>query len=57
MNGKDSILLENIYTSKVLLTEISKKYVQEIKDAVADKELPFNNIFGNKLRIIIYTKT
>jgi len=49
----DALLLEKLYTNKILLNEISKSYVDAVKDAVYDKELPFNNIFGDKLRIVI----
>lgn len=52
MRDNDGIILESLY-GKVILNEISSKYVDEVKDAVADKELPFNNIFGDKLRIRI----
>ena len=52
LKNKDAILLESAYRS-ILLNEISSEYVEKIKKAVKDKELPFDNIFGNKLRIII----
>lgn len=52
LKNKDAILLESAYRS-ILLNEISSEYVKKIKKAVKDKELPFDNIFGNKLRIII----
>ena len=55
MKNKDQILLESIY-ERTIINEISKKYVDEVKDAVKGNELPFNNIFGNKLRIIIPVK-
>ena len=55
MKNKDQILLESIY-ERTIINEISKKYVDEVKDAVKENELPFNNIFGNKLRIIIPVK-
>jgi hypothetical protein len=59
MKNKDQILLENLYESIyewTIINEISKKYVEEVKDAIADNELPFNNIFGDKLRIVIPVK-
>jgi len=55
MKDNDSLFLENLY-SKVVINEISSKYVDEVKDAIADNELPFNNIFGDKLRIVIPVK-
>lgn len=55
MKDNESIFLESLY-GKVIINEISKKFVDEVKDAVADKELSFNNIFGNKLRIFIPLK-
>ena len=53
MLNKDSVLLENIYTSKILLNEVSNKIIDSVKNAVSNRELSFNNIFGNKLRLII----
>jgi hypothetical protein len=50
MFDKDSI---NIWKSYKLISEVSEKFVDEIKDAIEGKELPFNNIFGNKLRLSI----
>lgn len=55
MKNKDQILLENIY-KKTIINEISTKYVDEVKDAIEGNELPFNNIFGDKLRLIIPIK-
>jgi hypothetical protein len=55
MKDNDSLFLENLY-GKVVINEISSKYVDEVKNAIADNELPFNNIFGNKLRIVIPVK-
>jgi len=55
MKDNDSLFLENLY-GKVVINEISSKYVDEVKDAIADNELPFNNIFGDKLRIVIPVK-
>jgi hypothetical protein len=55
MKDTDSLFLENLY-SKVVINEISSKYVDEVKDAIRDNELPFNNIFGDKLRIVIPVK-
>jgi len=52
MKNKDQIILEQLY-SKVVINEISSKFVDEVKDAVSDGELPFNNIFEDKLRIKI----
>ena len=49
MRDKDSILLEKAYFR--VINEISSQYVDKVKDAVADKELPFNDIFQNKLRL------
>jgi len=49
---KDTQKLVNIYKSTIL-NEVSRQYVDEVKEAVKDKELPFNNIFGDKLRILI----
>jgi len=56
MRDNDSLILENLYTKKILLNEISSEFVDEVKDAVEDKELPFNNIFGDKLRIKVPLK-
>lgn len=55
MKDNDSLFLENLY-SKVVINEISSKYVDEVKDAIEGNELPFNNIFGDKLRIVIPVK-
>jgi len=55
MKDNDSLFLENLY-GKVVINEISSKYVDEVKNAIADNELPFNNIFGDKLRIVIPVK-
>jgi hypothetical protein len=38
---------------KHIINEVSQKYVDVIKKAAADHVLPFENIFKNKLRIII----
>lgn len=43
MRSKDQILLESLYNN-IIINEISSKYVDEVKDAIADNELPFNNI-------------
>jgi hypothetical protein len=59
MKDNDSLILENLYLKNVssfgrsVINEISQRFVDEVKDAVEDKELPFNNIFGDKLRMII----
>lgn len=53
MRFKSNYELEQIYVGQIVLNEIAKKTVDYIKQVVADKELPFNNIFGNKLRIKI----
>ena len=55
MKDTDSLFLENLY-SKVVINEISSKYVDEVKAAIDGNELPFNNIFGDKLRIVIPVK-
>jgi hypothetical protein len=49
MRDRDSILLENAYLK--VINEIASEYVDNVKNAIADKELPFNDIFGNKLRL------
>ena len=62
MRDNDSFILESLYFNNVssfgisVINEISQRFVDEIKDAVADKELPFNNIFGDKLRIKVPLK-
>lgn len=38
---------------KHIINEVSQKYVDAIKQSVTDHVLPFENIFKNKLRIII----
>lgn len=38
---------------KLIINEVSQKYVDAIKKSAADHVLPFENIFKNKLRIII----
>jgi hypothetical protein len=52
MFTNDSTIISQIY-DKILINEISTKFVKEIKDAVQSRTLPFNNIFNDKLRIII----
>jgi hypothetical protein len=62
MRDNDSFILESLYFNNVssfgisVINEISQRFVDEIKDAVSDKELPFNNIFGDKLRIKVPLK-
>jgi len=59
MRDNDSFILESLYFNNVssfgisVINEISQKFVDEVKDAVEDKELPFNNIFGDKLRMMV----
>lgn len=43
-----SFLYENL-----LINEISKDIVKNVKDAISEKDLPFQNIFGDKLRIVV----
>jgi hypothetical protein len=38
---------------KLVINEISQKYVDVIKQAAKDHVLPFDNVFNNKLRIIL----
>lgn len=44
---------ELIWEAYLQINEVSQNYIDEVKEAVANNELPFNNIFGNKLRIWI----
>jgi hypothetical protein len=44
--------LENIYNN-ILINEISQKYVKEIMASYDPDSLPFDNIFKDKLRIVI----
>ena len=55
MAREDSHVLKNLY-NKVIINEISKKWVDHVSDAVKDRELPFNNIFKGKKRIVIPLK-
>lgn len=55
MYDDELVLLESLY-KKVIINEISSKFVDEVKNAVKEQELPFNNIFGNKLRLVIPVK-
>jgi hypothetical protein len=48
MNDRDLI-----WEAYLKINEVSQIYVDEVKAAVANNELPFNNIFGNKLRLWI----
>ena len=41
---------------KLIINEISQKYVDVIKKAANDHVLPFENVFNNKLRIILPIK-
>ena len=50
MFDRDAI---NIWKNYRLINEVSEQYIEEIQDAIQNKELPFNNIFGDKLRIWI----
>ena len=50
------VILSVLEEDLKIINEISSKYVDAVKDAVKDKELPFNNIFGNKLRLKIPIK-
>ena len=52
---KDLIQLSFLY-EKVLINEVSQKYVDVIKKAANDHVLPFENIFNDKLRIILPIK-
>jgi hypothetical protein len=45
--------IAEIYENTILVNEVSQKFVDEVKDAVADRELPFQDIFGNAVRIVI----
>jgi hypothetical protein len=53
MLNKFSKDLATIYEHHVLINEVSQKFVDEVKDAVADRELPFQEIFGSAVRIVI----
>jgi hypothetical protein len=53
MLNKFSDDIAKIYETTVLVNEVSQKFVDEVKDAVADRELPFQDIFGNAVRIVI----
>ena len=44
---------ELIWEAYLQINEVSQNYIDEVREAVANNELPFNNIFGNKLRIWI----
>lgn len=52
---KDLIQLSFLY-EKVLINEVSQKYVDVIKKAANDHVLPFENIFNDKLRIVLPIK-
>lgn len=52
MFSNDSKNISQIYNN-ILINEISTKFVDEVKDAVQSRTLPFNNIFNDNLRIII----
>jgi hypothetical protein len=52
---KDFSELSFLYEN-VLINEISQKYVDVIKKAANDHVLPFENVFNNKLRIILPIK-
>ena len=43
-----SFLYENL-----LINEISKKFIDEVKGAITDGNLPFQNIFNDKLRLVV----
>lgn len=53
MVNKFSKDIATIYEHHVLINEVSRKFVDEVKDAVADRELPFQDIFGDAVRIVI----
>jgi len=53
MPTKFSDDIAEIYEKTILVNEVSQKFVDEVKDAVADRELPFQDIFGNDVRIVI----
>lgn len=52
---KDLIQLSFLYEN-VLINEVSQKYVDVIKKAANDHVLPFENVFNNKLRIVLPIK-
>jgi len=53
MLNKFSEDIAKIYENTILVNEVSQKFVDEVKDAVADRELPFQDIFGDAVRIVI----
>jgi hypothetical protein len=53
MLNKFSDDIAKIYETTILVNEVSQKFVDEVKDAVADRELPFQDIFGDAVRIVI----
>jgi hypothetical protein len=52
MLNKFSEDIAKIYENTILVNEVSQKFVDEVKDAVADRELPFQDIFGDAVRIV-----
>lgn len=53
MLNKFSDDIAKIYETTILVNEVSQKFVDEVQDAVADRELPFQDIFGDAVRIVI----
>lgn len=49
--------ISSIYQRHVLVNEVSQKFVDEVKNAADEGQLPFQNIFGDKLRIVIPLET
>jgi hypothetical protein len=57
MLNKFSDDIAKIYETTILVNEVSQKFVDEVQDAIADNELPFQNIFGDKLRFVVPLQT
>lgn len=52
--NNDANNIWNLYSKKnLILNEVSSSFVDEVKDAIEGKNLPFDNIFGDKLRVKI----
>lgn len=43
----------NIWNKYKIINEISQRYIDEVNEAVRDNQLPFNNIFGDSLRLVL----
>lgn len=57
MLNKFSDDIAKIYENTILVNEVSQKFVDEVQDAITDNELPFQNIFGDKLRFVVPLQT